>query len=143
MTFRRHVKGRAATKVGGELFCGGQAKVGKLDCLTTITHQHVFGFEVAMVDADTMTELNGVEQLQKDLLRKGVVADVVVLLCYRGEEIAFRTKLHNDVDAVWAVEDFDEGDDVGVLSCSGVQRNLAGLELLLRIVEGEASGADL
>ena len=66
-----------------------------------------------------------------------------MLLCDRGEEIALRAELHNDIDAIWAVEDFNEGDDVGVLSGSGMQRDLARLEFLLRIVERKSSGTDL
>jgi hypothetical protein len=45
------------------LFGRGQAKVCQFDSLAPVADEDILGFEVAMVDPDRVTELDGVEQL--------------------------------------------------------------------------------
>lgn len=95
-----------------------------------------------MVDAVFVTVCYGVEQLKKDLLRKSIVADVVVSFGDGGKEITLRAILHDDVNTIGTVKYFYNGYDVGMLLCSTVEGDFTGLEFLLRIIEGETIWAD-
>lgn len=61
VTFGRHVKGRAAAKVGGVALGRGQAKVGKLDCLAVVGDEDILRFQVAVVDPVHVAMLDGIE----------------------------------------------------------------------------------
>jgi len=120
VTFGRHIEGGATTEVGCVLLSRGQAKVRKLDCLAVVAYEDVLRLEIAVVDFMHVAMLHGVEQLEKDLLCKSVVANIVVLLGYGCKEIALWAILHYDINAVWGVEDFDHGNNVRMLMRSAV-----------------------
>jgi hypothetical protein len=79
-------------------------------------------------DSNGVTELNSVEYLQECLLGEMIVSNKVAMLGDVGEQVAFRTELEDDECTVGAVENTDEGNHVGMLTCPMVELNLSTLD---------------
>lgn len=138
-----HVKGRAAAIVLRAVLGSSQAKVGKLDGLALVSHQDVLGLEIAVVDAELVAVLNGVEDLEEDLLGHEVVANVLATLGDVEEQVTLGAVLHDDVHAVDILDDLVHGDDVGVGRGSVVKADLTLLVSNLAALKGSAVGVEL
>jgi len=80
LTLWRHVKCRAASKVGGDPVLGGKAKVRKLNSPSIVFDQNILRFEVSMEDSLPVAMLNCVQYLKKNGPGLVVVVDIITLL---------------------------------------------------------------
>jgi hypothetical protein len=76
LTFRRHVKGRTASKVGSVPLSASQTKVGQLELVTTFGNEDVLGLEVAVVDTERMAVLDSIQELKEHLSSQIVISNI-------------------------------------------------------------------
>lgn len=139
----RHVESGATSKVGGDAFLRGQSKVGKLNGPTIVPNQDVLRLEIPVVDSLGMAMLDCGKKLQKHVLGLEIITDVVAFLGDLGKQIAFLAVLENNVCALRAVQNLQEGNHIGMLARKVMQLDLAVLESLLAWVEsGLGQGLD-
>ena len=79
--------------------------------------------------------LDSGENLQKHLLGLEVVSNVMALFGDLGEQVAFRTILNHNIRAIRAVQDLDEGNNIGVIARGVMKLDLSVLELPLASIE--------
>lgn len=130
-----HVEGAAAAEVPARLLGRREAKIGEDDLGTLGVAENVLGLEVAMVDSEAVAVLDGVDDLEEDVLDEGVVPEVPRLFRDLAEEVAVGAEGEDDVDAGRGLDDVVEGDDVGVGGGEGVEGDLPALEGPLAGVE--------
>jgi len=67
-----------------------------------------------VVDSQTVAVFYGIQDLEKCLLDKRVIANIPSSLCNVGEEIALWTVFQNDICAIWVVHNLEHGNYVRV-----------------------------
>lgn len=137
MTFWRHVEGRPAAKVGGNIIRSGKSKVGKLDSHATVRDQNVLGLEIPVVDADGMAVHDSIQDLKKSLLGEKIITNKVASFRYAGEQVAFWTEFNDHERTVDAVHDADQRHNIGMTAGLVVELDLPLLELALSGIETE------
>ena len=81
---------------------------------------------------------NGIQNLNENVLCGLVVSNVAAVLGDVLEEISLWAVFHNDVGAVWVVEDSQKGNNIWMCRDLVVQSHLCVLEVLLSCVQWEA-----
>lgn len=105
--------------------------------------QDVLRLQVPVVDSQGMTELHGIQDLEKSMLGQVVVADEVALVGDAGEQVAGGTELKDHIGAIRGIHDAHQGRHVGMLAGQVVQADLALLELQLAGIQtGLVEGLD-
>lgn len=90
-----------------------------------------------MVDAQAVAVVDGVEDLEEDAANEVVVAEVLLTLCDHAKEVAFLAEGQDHVDDGVLLDDVVQRDDVGMMRCQRVQRDLPALEGPLSLVESQ------
>lgn len=88
---RRHVKGAAAAEVAARLLGRRQTKVCKDYARTACIAEDVLGLQVAVINSEAVTIVNGVDNLEEDVSDEGIVAEIARLFGYLCEEVAIGT----------------------------------------------------
>lgn len=96
-----------------------------------------------MVDPQTVTVLDGIQDLEEGALDQGIITYVSTLLGDVGEEVAFGTVFQDHIGAVLVVDNLEHGNDIGVGGGGIVKLDLAGLELLLAAIQRLSVGVGL
>ena len=102
----RHIESGTTAKVVRARLLGSKAKVRKLD--DAIGDQDVLWFEIPMIDANGVAELDGVQYLEKCTFGHEIIAEVMALFRDAGEQIPFRTELEDYKGAVKGIHYLDE-----------------------------------
>ncbi|KAF3918347.1 hypothetical protein ABW21_db0207770 [Orbilia brochopaga] len=137
LAFWRHIESRTAAKVRGDGLCGSETEVCKLDLGAILGDQHVFRFQVPVIDTHGVAVLDGVQQLQEDSPRQHVVPHIVAVLGDVCEQVTFGAVLDNDICAVDGMQDLDQVDHVRVCAGTVVQGDFPLLEPALPGVEAD------
>lgn len=103
--------------------------------MTVIGDQDIFRLEIPVVDPERMAELDGIQELQENVLGKSIVTDEASALGDVGKEIAFWAVLNNHKCAVGAVQYAHQRDHVGMLAGLIVHGDFSSLESLLTGVQ--------
>ena len=117
--------------VTGNFVGGREAKVGKFDSSSLIRDQDVLRLQIPVVNPNGMAVLDRVEYLEKCLLGEMIVSDEVAMFGDIGEQVAFWTVFDHNEGAIKAVEDADQGDHIGVLTCPVMELDFATLDTAL------------
>jgi hypothetical protein len=133
----RHVKGRTTSKVGRHTLLSGKSKVGQLGRPSIVHNQHILRLEIPMEDATAVAVLDGGQDLQKHLLGLEIIPDILALLGDFGKQVSLGAVLNDHVGALGRVQDFDQGNHIGMLARGVVQLDLAVLELALARIEAD------
>jgi hypothetical protein len=88
-----------------------------------------------VVDTQTVAVFHGIQDLEKRLLDKPVIAHVPTPLRDIGEKVALWTVFQYDVCAIWVVHNLEHGNYVRVCRGCVVKLNLPGLELPLSSIQ--------
>lgn len=67
-----------------------------------------------MVDTQTVAMIHGIQDLEKCLLDKPIIANIPSPLRNVGEKVALWTVFQNDVCAIWVVHNLEHGNYVRV-----------------------------
>ena len=73
--------------------------------------EDVLRLQVAVVDPEVVARLDGIEDLEEDMLDKLVVLRIRVALDDRGEQIAAPAGIKDEVDVLLVLEGCVEGED--------------------------------
>lgn len=82
--------------------------------MTVVRAEDVFGFEIAVVDAEFVAEFDGVDDLDEDGADEIVIGEVAASFGDHAEKVAIGIVRENDVDAGRCLDDVVKGSDVGV-----------------------------
>ena len=93
---------------------GSKAKVRKLD--GTIGHQYVLWFEIPVIDANGVTEVNSVQNLEKSIFGHEIIAQVMALFRDAGEQITFRAEFEDHKGTVTGIHYLNERDHVRMMA---------------------------
>jgi hypothetical protein len=100
-----------------------------------VGNQDVLRLQVAMVDPNGMTILNGIQNLQEGMLGQLIVAHETALLGDVGEQVTLGTELNHDESAIRAVQNAEQRHNIGVLARLVVQSDLPSLKASLSGVQ--------
>ena len=124
-------------------FPSSEAKVGQshshllgipatsFDFLVGIPTEDVLGLQVTMINIEGVAILNRVEQLKKDLLDEGVIAEIAPLVKNLGEKVAVGAVVHDDKRVLVVLDYPVKSNNIGVTRCELVEGDLANVELAL------------
>lgn len=93
-----------------------------------VRNQNVLRLQVPVVDPDGMAELDGIQDLQESMFGELVVAHKPAMFSDVREQVAFGAELHYNERAVRALEDAQQGHDIGMLARLIVKSNFPSLE---------------
>jgi hypothetical protein len=79
---------------------GGKSKIGQLDGLALVTDKNVLRLQVAVVNAQTVAVLDGVENLEENLAGKAIVTNVLAALRDVAEKVAFGAVVKDNIYTV-------------------------------------------
>ena len=102
-----------------------------------IGDEDVLRLEVAVIDAQIMTKLNGAQDLQEDRLDQEIVADEMALFGDAGEEVPSRTEFEDNVRAFGGIHDAGQPDHIGMLASQTVEPDLALLAFQLPRIQAD------
>lgn len=90
--------------------------------------QDVLGLQVAMVNTNGMTILDGIQDLQERVLGQLIVAHEPALFGDIGEQVALWAEFDHDERAVRAIQNAEERDHIGMLAGLMVKSDFPPLE---------------
>jgi len=128
---RRHVKGRTTAIIRSNSFSSSKSEISKFDSVSSVGDQNILGFQIAMVNATGMTEIDSVQNLKENGFDQAVISDVLSPLSYVREEVALWAVFKHDIGAIVCVENLDKLNNILVEACAVVKINLSLLESLL------------
>lgn len=131
----RHVKGGTTAIITRDAIRGGKSKVGEFDRAALIGDEDVLRLQIAMVDSLGMAKLDGIQNLQEGMLGQTVISNETALFGDIGKKISFRAEFENHERAIWAVEDSDQGHNVGMLTGSVMESDFSSLDATLASVQ--------
>lgn len=105
---------------------GSKAKIRKFD--GTIGDQDVLWFEVPVIYANGMTELDSVQYLKERIFGHEIITKVMALFRDAGEQITFRTEFKDYIGTVVGIHYLDERDHIRVMAGRMMQLDLPLLE---------------
>lgn len=124
---RRHVKGRTTTGIIASGILGGESEVCYLHCTTLVRDKNVLRFQVPVVNSSPMAVLDGVQDLEEDMLDQEVIPNIQSQVRDVVEKVALGAVLQDNIDTVRLVHDPVHGHDVGMPLNFPVCSDLPGL----------------
>lgn len=95
-----------------------------MNILTGIGNQYVFGFEISVVNSQTVAVFHGIQYLEKGPLDKSIIADIPPFFRDIGEEVPFSAIFQDNIGAVLVIDNFEHGHYVRVGGCSIMELDL-------------------
>ena len=96
------------------MLLSSEAKIREL--YGTIGDQDVLWFEIPVIDANGMAELDGVQYLEERVFGHEVVAEIMTLFRDAGEQVPFRAKLEYYKCAVEGIHYLDKRDHIEMVA---------------------------
>lgn len=93
--------------------------------------KHVLGFQIPMINTQSVAIVNCVEQLKENILDESVVSKIATAMENLREQIVVWCVVHDDVGVVEVLHDAVEGDNARVSGCDLMQSDLADMNLPL------------
>lgn len=91
-----------------------EAEVGNSDPQAVIVAKDVFGFQVTVVNAEGMTVLDRINELQENVFDKAVFSKVPTVVENLGEEVSVGSVFHDEERMVVSLDDAVQSDDTWV-----------------------------
>jgi hypothetical protein len=82
-----------------------------------------------------MAMFHGIQDLEKGLADKNIIAHIPTPLGDIGEEVTLGTKVQHDVRAIWVVDNLQYRDNVRMRGSHVMQTYLPGLEFPLSLIQ--------
>ena len=126
-----HVVDAARAELGAHALRSRKPKVGDSETETAVKAKDVLGLQVSMINIEGVAVFNRVEQLKKDLLDEGVIAEIAPLVKNLGEKVAVGAVVHDDKRVLVVLDYPVKSNNIGVTRCELVEGDLANVELAL------------
>lgn len=91
----------------------------------------VLGFQIPMINTQSMAIVNCVEQLKENILYEGVVSKVATAMENLRKQIVVRCVIHDDISVVKVLHNAVECDNARMSGCDLMQSDLADMNLSL------------
>lgn len=104
-----HIEGRSTTMVLGLWICCSKTKICKQNLTSGMGYQYVLRFEVPMVDSQTVAVLNGIQDLEKCLAHKSVIANVPTPFGNVREKVSFRAIFQDNIGTFRIINNLEHG----------------------------------
>jgi 23S rRNA U2552 (ribose-2'-O)-methylase RlmE/FtsJ len=121
----------AGPELLADCLSSGQPKIRDRKPKSRVKAKHILRLEVAVIDAQRMAVIDGVEQLEENMLDQVILAKITSLMQNLAKEIPIWTVIHDDEGAVLLFNDAMKCDDIRVGWCTFVKRDLLDMKASL------------
>lgn len=104
----------ACAKLLTQFVSSCEAKVGDGNAKAIVEAENILWLQVTVINTETMTVLNCVEQLKEHVFNQCVVPEIAAAMQYLREQVVVWCVVHDDVGAVVVLHDTMQRDNAGV-----------------------------
>lgn len=91
-----------------------ESEIGDSELETVVEAEDILRLQVSVINAQRVAVLDGVEELEEDVLDEAIVSEVSSLVKDLREEVAIWAIVHDEVNEGTVLDDSMEGYDVGM-----------------------------
>jgi hypothetical protein len=102
------------TELLAQLISSGEAKIGDGNAKAIVEAENILRLQVTVINTETMTILNCIEQLKEYVLNQSVVPEIAAAMQYLREQVVVRCVVHDNIGAVVVLNDTMQSNDARV-----------------------------
>ena len=104
----------ACAKLLTQLVSSREAKIGDGNAKAIVEAENILRLQVTVINTETVTILNCIEQLEEHILNQCVVPEIAAAMQYLCEQVMVRCVVQDNIGAVVILHDTVQSNDAGV-----------------------------